>query len=210
MLAAVAAAQNSPSKKNLVVNGHTVDAAVIQIEGHSYVDLDAFARTMNATVSFEPGRVLLTVPATAPAAQSAPAPGLSKEFVQAGIAQVAAMQEWKGAIASANRFGLAGGTWLAPWLQDYRSRAEASMNQASAAASSGADQKALQLLKNEFAYLGEWDSSTQATIHSLNAEQAVNPAATQDDPQLTKISACGAFLTGMLVSGEFKGSVSCH
>ena len=211
MLAGAAFAQNAPQKKTLVVNGRTADGAVVQIDGHFYVDVDTFARIMNAAVSFEPGRVILTVrTAEASAKLGLPEPGLSKDFAKAGISQLAVMWEWKGAIASAIRAGVAGGNWLAPWLHDHRVRAEGSLSQTSLAAKTESDQKALQLLKNQLANLGEWDSNTQATIHSLNGEQTVNPAAAQNDPLLAKISECGKFLTAMLVGGEFADSPSCH
>lgn len=211
MLAGAAFAQNAPTKKTLVVNGRAADGAVIQIDGHSYVDVDALARTMNATVNFQAGRVILTVPAAeAGAKPERTAPGLSKDFAKAGISQVAVMQEWKGAIASAIRFGLAAGTWLAPWLQDYRVRAEGSLSQTSLAVKTADDRKALDLLKNEFTSLGEWDSNTQATIHSLDAEQALDPAIAQNDPLRTKISECGTFLSAMLVAGEFADNPNCH
>ncbi|MGA2001640.1 MAG: hypothetical protein ABSG52_16780 [Terriglobales bacterium] len=211
MFAGAAFAQNAPEKKTLVVNGRTAAGAVVQIDGHSYMDVDTFARIMNATVSFEPGSVILTVPAAeAGAKPERTAPGLSKDFAKAGISQTAEMREWKAAIASAIRSGVAGGNWLGPWLNDYRVRAEGSLSQTSLAAKTESDQKALQLLKNEFTNLGEWDSNTQATIHSLNAEQTINPAAAQNDPLLTKISECGNFLNTMLVVGEFADSPSCH
>jgi len=204
-------AQNAPAKKTLVVNGRTAAGAVVQIDGHSYIDVDTFARIMNATVSFEPGRVILTLPAAeAGAKPGRTAPGLSKDFAKAGIFQLAEMREWKAAIASAIRSGVAEGNWLVPWLNDYRVRAEGSLSQTSLAAKTESDQKALQLLKNEFTNLGEWDSNTRATIHSLNAEQAINPAAAQNDPLLAKISECANFLTAMLVSGESADSPSCH
>jgi hypothetical protein len=211
MLAGAASGQNAPEKKTLVVNGHTAAGAVVQIDGHSYMDVETFARIMNSKVSFEPGRVILTVPvAEAGAKPERTAPGLSKDFARAGISQLAEMREWKAAIASAIRSGVAGGNWLGPWLNDYRVRAEGSLSQTSLGAKTESDQKALQLLKNEFTYLGEWDSNTQASIHSLNAEQTINPAAAQNDPLLAKISECGNFLTAMLVGGEFTDGPSCH
>jgi hypothetical protein len=89
-----ASAQNSPSRKTLVVNGRTVDRAVVQIDGHSYVDVDTFARIMNAQVTFESGRVILNVPLTETAAMpERTAPGLSKDFARAGVAQLAEMRE---------------------------------------------------------------------------------------------------------------------
>jgi hypothetical protein len=212
MFAGAGFAQKAPEKKTLVVNGRTADGAVVQIDGHSYVDVDTFARIMNAVVSFEPGRVILTVPAAEAGAkpERTAAPGLSKDFAKAGVSQLAVMWEWKGAIASAIRSGVAAGNWLGPWLQDHRVRAEASLSQTSLAAKTESDQKALQLLKTELTNLVEWDSKTQATIHSLNGEQTVNPAVAQNDPLLTKISECGNFLNAMLVTGEFADSPSCH
>jgi hypothetical protein len=204
-------AQNATEKKTLVVNGRAADGAVVQIHSHSYVDVDALARIMNAAVSFEPGRVILTVPlADTGAKPERSTPGLSKEFARAGVSALAEMWEWKGAIASAIRSGVAGGNWLAPWLQDHRARAGESLSQASLAAKTDSDQEALQLLRNEFTNLAQWDSNTQATILSLNGEQTVDPAVAKNDPLLVKISECGNFLNGMLVGGEFADSPSCH
>jgi hypothetical protein len=211
ILAGTVSAQSVSGRKTLVVNGRSAEGAVTQIDGRSCMDVETFARVTNATVSFESGRVILTLPAAGAAAKPERVQqGFSKDFAKAGIAQVAAMQEWKGAIASAIRFGIAAGTWLAPWLQEFRSRAEGSLNQTAVAAKSESEQKALQLLKNEFASLAEWDSNTQAAIRSLNAEQALDPAAAQNDPLRTKISECSTSLSAMLVAGEFTDSPSCH
>jgi hypothetical protein len=211
ILVAATFAQNEPEKKILVVNGRTADGMVVQIDGHSYIDVDTLARIMNAAVSFEPGRVILTVPAAETVAKTErTAHEFSKDFAMAGISQLAEMREWKSAIASAIRSGVAAGNWLGPWLHDHRFRAEGSLSQTSLAAKTESDHKALQLLKNEFTNLGEWDNNTQATIHSLNAEQTINPAVAQNDPLLAKISECGNFLDAMLVAGEFADSPSCH
>lgn len=204
-------AQNAPKKKILVVNGRTADEVVVQIDGHSYVDVETLARIMNATVSFEPGSVMLTVPAIEAGTKTErTAPEFSKDFARAGISQLAEMREWKSAIASAIRSGVAASNWLGPWLHDHRFRAEESLSQTSLAAKTESDHRALQLLKNEFTNLGEWDNNTQATIHSLNAEQTINPGMAQNDPLLAKISECRNFLDAMLVGGEFADSPSCH
>lgn len=181
IFAGTAFGQNVPQKKTLVVNGRAAEGAVLQLDGHPYVDLDALARIMNATVKFETGRVILTVAAAEPDAKSArAAPGLSKGFAVTAVSQLAEMREWKAAIASAIRSGVAGGNWLAPWLHEYRLRAEGKLSQTSLAAKTESDRQALQLLKSDLANLGTWDSNTQATILSLNGEQTVNPAVAQN------------------------------
>jgi hypothetical protein len=204
-------AQNAPAKKILVVNGRATEVAVAEIDGQSYIEVDAFARIINGAVKFETGRVLLTVPSLASAVKTEnTATGLSKAFSKAGISQLAEMREWKAAIASVIRSGVAEGNWLGPLLHDHRVRAEASLGQTSLAARTESDQKALQLLKNQFTSMGEWDGNTQVSVHSLNAESSISPAAAANDPLLAKISECGNFLNAMLVDGEFSDNPSCH
>jgi len=220
MFTASAMAQNAAQAKALVVNGRTANGAVVKINGHSYVDVETLAQVLGATVRFEPGRVVLTSTANAARAASAAsetgakpgalASGLSKGFARAGVSQLAEMREWKGAISSAIRSGVAGGTWLAPLLREHRVRAEESMGLASVAATTDSDKLALQLLKGDFTNLAQWDSNAQASILALNAEQNIDPAAAQSDPLLAKISECGSFLNVMLVGGEFADSASCH
>ncbi|MGA1985765.1 MAG: hypothetical protein ABSG72_05800 [Candidatus Sulfotelmatobacter sp.] len=206
-----AAAQSAAQKKTLVVNGKSAAEAVVLIDGHSYVEVETLARIMDATVRFETGRVVLTGPAPDTGAKPEPVvQGLSKEFAQAGISQLAEMREWKGAISSALRSGVAGGTWLAPLLHDHLVRAQESLGKASVAATTDSDRLALQLLKSEFTNLGQWDGNAQASILSLNAEQNLNPSAAQNDPLLAKISDCSKFLNAMLVAGVFADSPSCH
>ena len=211
LFAASVVAQNQPQKMTLVMNGIANDGAVAQIDGRSYVDVETLARILNAKLSFQPGRVTLT----GPAAETIAKPErltqeFSKEFARAGIAQLAEMREWKGAISSAIRSGVAGGNWLAPLLKEHRARAAEGLSQASVAAKTDSDLKALELLKREFTNLGEWDNESQATIQSLNAEKSLNPPAAQNDPLLAKISECGSFLNAMLVGGEFTDNTSCH
>jgi len=211
MFAVSAMAQNATQAKALVVNGHTTDGAVVQMNGHSYVEIATLAQILGAEVHLEPGRVVLTSAVSDTGAKPAHiAAGLSKEFARAGISQLAEMREWKGAVSSALRSGVAGGTWLAPLLREHRVRAEESLGQTSVAATTDSDKLALQLLKGEFTNLAQWDSNAQASILSLNAEQNLSPAAAQNDPLLAKISECGSFLNAMLVGGEFSDSASCH
>jgi hypothetical protein len=203
--------QATPQKKTLVVNGHSAAAAVVQLDGHSYVDIETLAQVTNATLSIQSDRIIMKMPGPGPVPKSTPAATeMSKEFATSGITLLEEMREWQGAISGAIRQGVAAGTWLTPFLQQYRSRAQKGMEQASVAATNPQDHRALQLLKNEFGNLSNWDSQTQAAIQALNAEQTVSPSARQDDPLLTRISDCGDFLSVMMVSREFADNPSCH
>ncbi len=204
-------AQTNAPAKTLVVNGHTSPGAVVQLNGKSYVDVEAFAQAVDATVRFEANKVILTMGAAPTAAQPAQKPvGLSREFSQAGIAALSDMREWRGGIASALRFGVAAGNWLGPWLQDYQVRAQKSLDQASLAAKTESDQKAAELLRNELNNVKQWDREAQTTIQSLNAEPSINPASTESDPLRLKIADCSTFLVTMLVSGEYADNANCH
>ena len=43
-----------------------------------------------------------------------------------------------------------------------------------------------------------------------NGAQTIDPNTLQNDQTLAKIDTCGAFLSGMLLSGAFSDNASCH
>lgn len=206
-IAAVLLAQRAPNK-TLVVNGKTTGAAIVQIDGRSYVDIETLAQITNGIVTVEPNRIVLTIPVSEPGAAPLPAPErLSKNFASAAIAELAGMREWRGAIGIILTYGV---PVVGTWPQDYRNRVEADLMQAAVAASTASDQDALGLLRNDFANLAQWASDVVATRQALNATKTVNPDIMQNDPALAKISDCSRFLGSMLVSGVFADNSSCH
>src|SRR5450759_476258 len=77
-IAAVLVAQLPPNK-TLIVNGKTTGAAIMQINGRSYVDIETLAQITNGIVTVEPNRIVLTIPVSNSGAVPPPAPeGLSK------------------------------------------------------------------------------------------------------------------------------------
>jgi hypothetical protein len=61
LLAGALSAQRSPDKK-LLVNGKSTSAVVLQLDGHSYIDIETLAQITNGSVKFEPNQVVLTIP----------------------------------------------------------------------------------------------------------------------------------------------------
>ena len=47
------AAQTAPPRKNLVVNGKTVDGAIVEMDGRSYVDVEALGKAIGGTVTID-------------------------------------------------------------------------------------------------------------------------------------------------------------
>jgi hypothetical protein len=199
-------AQDSPSK-TLIVNGKTVDAAVVQVEGRSYVDIEALAQGIGGSVTFESNQIALTIPGPPPVATPQTVEGMSKGFQQIAVFALAEMREWRGAIGSVVTSGLpVAGTWS----QDYHDHVEADLMQAALAASTDADQQALQLLQNEYALLSDWADNILAERKALNAARTIDPNSLQNDQSLAKISKCSQFLSSMIVSGTFSDDLSCH
>src|ERR1700722_9240193 len=79
-------AQGTPNK-TLVVNGKTVEAAVRQIDGHSYVDVETIAQLTNGTFIVDPHQVVLNIPVakSATAAAATPATPATKSAAAAAI-----------------------------------------------------------------------------------------------------------------------------
>ena len=203
----------SPAR-TLFVNGKSA-GNVVQMSGHAYVDVETVAQFTNGSVTIEPGRVVLTFPATTSNAAantgSAPAaaapPGLSRNFASLAIAELAEMREWRGAVGTILAYGV---PVVGTWPQDYHDRVDANLQQVSVAATTSADQDALQLLRNEFSNIARWANEVVATRQSLNATRTIGENAMQNDQSLAKISACSRFLSSMLVSGMFSDDQSCH
>ena len=195
------------SPKTLIVNGATVNATVMQVEGRSYVDIEGLAQALRGSVTFDPSRIELTIPAPAVARAPQSSAEMSNQFQQMAVVILAEMREWKGAVAYIVATGMpVAGTWS----QDDKDRIEADIMKTALAISTEADHQALQLLKQEFALLSEWADKVLGEREALQGARSVDPNALREDQALAKISECGKFLSWMIVSGSFSDDPSCH
>ena len=191
----------------LIVNGKSVDAAVAQVEGRSYVDIESLVRGVGGSVSFEQNRITLTIPAPTPEEAPPHPDNMSKDFQRIAVFTLAEMREWKGAISTLITSGIpVAGTWP----QDYHDRVEADLMQAALTASTDPDRQALQLLQKEDTLLSEWAGKVIAEREALNAARTIDPNSLQNDQSLAKISKCGQFLSSMIVGGNFYDDSSCE
>ena len=213
LFAGILLAQNTPDRA-LIVNGKS-EGTVVQMGGRAYVDVETVAQFTNGSVTLEPNRIVLTFPeagstavaSSAPAQLAAPPPGLSRNFAILAIAELAEMREWRGAVGTILTYGV---PVVGTWPQDYHDHIDANLMQVAVAASTSADQDAMQLLRNEFSNLTQWANGVVSTRQSLNATNTVRPDTLQSDQALAKISDCSRFLSSMLVSGVFADDQSCH
>jgi hypothetical protein len=207
-------AQDKPLR-TLVVNGRTVDTAVVEVEGRSYVDIEGLAQIIGGSVNFEPNQITLTLPEPAPAATPADAsaaapPGaddMSKQFQQLAVFTLAEMREWRGAISAVVTSGV---PVVGTWPDDYHDRDGNDLLQATLAASTVQDNQAVQLLQQEYALLTDWANQVLSERKALDAARSIDPNTLQSDQALAKISKCGQFLSSMIVGGNFYDDSSCQ
>jgi hypothetical protein len=210
----LALSQAAQQTRTLIVNGQSGQVTVVQVNGRSYVDLEALARVGNGSLGFNGNQITLTLPGAAdtPAAAtpstsstSTPVtPGLSKPFLKAGIEAMSLVREWHSALANAiqNGFPIA-----ESWLSGYRNQAAEALRLAVVAASTDSDQSASQLLNNEFENMKTLSSNYVAARQSLDY---IAPDALANDALNQKIINCGHSLAAMAASGQFVDDGSCQ
>jgi hypothetical protein len=149
----------------------------------------------------------LSMIAFLPAFTQAPAgeeQGFSKGFLSASIRQLEDTMLWKESIVKVVQYNAPPG----PWLENYRTRAAESLQLASTLAATAADTGALQLLRNQFNNLQQWNNDVVSAQAAGSTEAA--SAALKSDPLFSRISECGKFLTTMLTSGSLADNPACH
>ena len=128
-------------------------AAVVQINGKTYVDVESVARLTGGSLSFQANQTTLTLPAPPASVQPAPAPVAAKppafsvEFLKAGIEEMSVIREWRSALVNAVQTNSPVND---DWVSGYRRAADSRLSLAEAAASTVPDQQAAVMLRTEF------------------------------------------------------------
>jgi hypothetical protein len=213
--------QTAQVSRTLIVNGQTGQVTVVQINGRSYVDLEALAQVANALLAIQGNQIMLTLPGASngsaasafptsvPAAAAPPTnppvtPGLSTGFRTAAIEAMSVVREWHSALANAirNGFPINGG-----WLAGYRSQAVEALRLTSVAVSTDSDRNAFPLLTNGFNFMDQLSNQYLAARQSLNY---ISPDALKNDPLDQKLLNCGHSVASMVASGQFVDDGSCQ
>jgi len=211
----ISSAQVRPQNRNLVVNGKSGEAAVVQINNRTYVDLETLVRIANGSLGFQGSQITLVLPGSSASSSAPPQPeqtasniGLTRNFMIAGIETIAQMRAWASTMANAIEHGYG---VTESWAADNRGKAAISLSQASASASTDADRDALALLTNEFHSVETWSNElVEAKKNMDTAKYSMSEGALRNEPLSQKIINCGRFLGMMLGSAEFKDDPSCH
>jgi hypothetical protein len=201
--------QSAQQKLTLIVNGRPGVAPVVQINGRSYVEMEALARVAGGSLSFKANQIILTLAGSSatPGASSANGPanqGFSGEFLRAEIEDMAVIREWRSVLSHAVRHAY---PLTEEGLSGYRSQAVTGLTLASAAASTDSDREAAKLLTNEFDNMQKLSTKILDLRVSMNY---ISPDALTDDPLNQKILTCAHALASMAADRQFQDDGSCH
>jgi len=213
MSAVMVLAQTQVQRETLSVQGYEGQATVIRSRGRVFVDVQDLARITKGSLSFEEGRIILTLaPSDASARDTATRSGFSLAFMRAAIEAMASIREWGGMLQVIVQNGYPVGKAMAGnTIRAYQGRAADSIALASAAASTDDDHRGLELLRNEFNNLQAWAERFVDARNSLSAaDLSTSESPLKDDQDAQKIIRCGQFLAQMFAGGAFQDDAACH
>jgi len=201
----------APQNRTLVLTGHPGELPVLETGGRSYVDIEALTRLANGTLSFRGNQIVLTlptggasVPPTNPETDQPGVSGFSKDFLKAGLEEMAVIREWRSALINAIRQGH---PVTEDWVGTFRAQAQQNLRLVSVAASTDSDRNALQLLNNEFNNMKKLSNSF---VEANKSRTYVSPNALENDPLGQKILNCAHSLAAMASNNQFVDDGSCH
>lgn len=113
---------------------------------------------------------------------------------------------WKEGITQVIKYNAPPGQWL----DDYRGRAAESLKLVSAQAATPSEAATLELLKNQFNNLQQWNNTAVTAQQAMKEAGTMGASGLKDDPLYIKISECSKFLGTMLSSGVFADNPACH
>ncbi len=211
VLPCLAWSQDAQQNLTLSVTGQPGQIPILQMNGKSYVNIDALARLTSSSLSFKGNQVILTPPGSTP---STPPPALaasqpvstefSKEFMRAGIEEMSVIREWRGALVNAVQNGY---PVTDAFVATYRGQAMTNLRLASVAVSTDSDRNAYQLLSNEFDNMQKLSNKVLAARKDM---KYITADALKDDPLDQKVLSCARALAAMASSGQFQDDGSCH
>ena len=201
--------QSDVQEYTLVLNGQSGRILVYRINGHAFVDVDALARIGNGAATIEGHQLILTLAAASGSTlASAPAEGMTRDFMTAALKDLAQIKDWHTTIAQALQRGVPGD---GSRLGVFHDRAAEGLHLATVAASTHSDQEALRLLTNHFNQVDRWKRKMVDARKSMStANYSMTPDALEKDSEYQGIASCTQFLGSMLAGGKYEDNGTCH
>lgn len=196
-------AQTPPEARTLSIAGRPGSATVMDVNGTSYVSLDALARLLRGSLSYSGNQTILTLSAEQGTGASAPRAGFSKEFLAAGIEQMSTIREWRVTIINSiqNNFRVSD-----ELIAQFRRKADQQLAVAAAARSTNDDRSGYPLLAGEFANMQKF---SDRFLENERKVQYIDPASIDNDPLDRQILTCARSLAAMASENQFREEAAC-
>jgi hypothetical protein len=203
--------QAGQQPRTLILTGHAGELVVVEMGGRSYVEIQALAQLVNASLSFNGNQMVLALPvpsvrtgATAPSG-SQPAPAeLSKDFIRAAIEEMSIIREWRSTLTTAVQRGY---PITEEWIGSFRDEARKSLRLVQVAATTESDRSAFQLLTNVF---NTMNKLSDRFLQANRTRSYISPDALNNDPTDQRILTCAHSLAAMAANGQFIDDGSCY
>lgn len=195
---------------SLRVTGQPGQAAVLQMNGRSYIDIEALARLINGSLTQKGDQITLTLPESSgsvPTVAQTTQPAnseFSKDFLKAGIEEMSVIREWRSALVNAVQNGYA---VTDDFVAGYRGQATTNLRLVSVATSTDSDRSAYQLLSNELNHMQKLSDKILSARRNMNY---ISPDAMKDDPLHQQILNCARSMAAMAASGHFQDDGTCN
>ena len=202
--------QTDQQSGSFILSGHSGQAPLVQLNGRPYVAVDALARLMSGSLSYQGSQITLTLPTAASTASTTPlasqpaASGFSKDFLNATIETLSDIREWRSALLNSVQNGF---PVTEAWMDDYRAQAAKNLHLTHIATTTNSDRNAFQSLSKEFDHMQELDNKILTARKKLDY---ITPDSVKNDPLDQKILNCAHSLAAMAASGEFQDNGSCR
>lgn len=210
----VTAASAQTARLTLSIQGCPGEANVIQLKDRVLVDVRDLVQATNGSAKLEGDQIILSLPCsgTTEPADDGKRDRFSRPFMRAAIEAMASVREWGGTLLVAVQNGYpVGNTMAGNAIVAYEGRAADSVALASAAASTDADRRGLELLQNELDHAHSWADEVIKARNAMSAANlSMNPSALANDEEYQKLVHCGQFLAHMFAGGSFQDDGSCR
>lgn len=211
MLPANGQGQMAQKVPRLTIAGHAGAAQLLEVNGKSYIEVQALARLTQGTLSFKADQTILTLPPALPSADASVQPptahgeaGFSIAFAQLGIEEMSVIREWRSAVVSA----VQNNTPVSEdWLSAQHRLAEKGLSLASAAASTDDDRNASPLLSGEF---NNMQKLSDLYLSVRKQAAYISPDTFDSNPLEQQILNCARDFVAMTQSQEFQDQPGCH
>lgn len=201
-------ARPSKQDRTLLVTGYSGELPIVEKDRHLYVAVDAFARLINASISYRGNQVVLSLPEGTADSQAMTREGnrseFSRAFLGAAIEQISVIREWHSTLETAVQRGY---PITEDWIRPFNDRAQKNLALVSVALSTESDRSAYDLLANEY---NNMNKLAEQFLDANRSRTYIPNDTLEKDSLNRRILACSRSLEAMAASGEFTDDGSCH